>query len=75
MPALKKIEADLLKLPMTLRARLAARLIESLEDESEAEREKAWLEEAERRDAELRDDKVIGIQARKVFKRIKSALR
>ena len=75
MAAIKKIESDLLKLPMKARARLAARLIESLEHESDEERERAWVDEAERRDKELRDGKVKGIAAEAVFKSIKSALR
>ncbi len=75
MAALKKIESDLLKLPAMERARLAARLIESLDHESDEERERAWFEEAERRDKEMRDGKVKGVPAEVVFKRIKSALR
>ncbi len=75
MAALKKIESDLLKLPLKTRARLAVRLIESLEDEPDAEREKAWLAEAARRDAELRAGKVKGIPAEAVFRRVRSALR
>jgi putative addiction module component (TIGR02574 family) len=75
MAALKKIESDLLKLPIKARARLAARLIESLDDEPENEREKAWLAEAARRDAELSSGKIEGVPVERVFKRVKSALR
>ncbi len=75
MAALKKIESDLLKLPTKERARLAARLIESLDHESDEECERAWFEEAERRDKEMRDGKVKGIAADVIFKRIKSTLR
>jgi putative addiction module component (TIGR02574 family) len=75
MAALKKIESDLLKLPVKARARLAARLIESLDDESEAEREKAWLAEVARRDMELSSGKVRGVPSEAAFKRIKTTLR
>ena len=75
MAAVKKIEAELMRLPATTRARIAARLIESLDYESEDEREKAWIVEAERRDAELRSGEIKGVSARAVFKRVKSTLR
>jgi putative addiction module component (TIGR02574 family) len=43
----EQLEAEILKLPREIRARLAERLISSLDDESE--NEQAWIEEAERR--------------------------
>ncbi len=46
-----QIERELLKLPATDRARLAERLIASLDDDTEVEA--AWLAEVRRRDAEL----------------------
>jgi hypothetical protein len=46
------IEADVLKLDPRARARLAKRLLESLEALPEEENECLWAEEAERRDAE-----------------------
>ncbi len=64
-----------MKLPPRERARLAARLIESLDQEPDDERERAWLEEAKRRDKDMRDGKVKGITAEVAFKRIRSALR
>lgn len=45
------IEAEALKLDPQVRARLAKRLLESLEALSEAENERLWADEAERRDA------------------------
>lgn len=75
MAAIKKIETELLKLPATARARIATRLIESLDYESEDERERAWLAEAQLRDAELSRGAIKGIPARTVFRRVKSTLR
>ena len=54
-----QIELEALKLPAPQRARLAERLISSLDDESEIEKE--WLVEVRRRDAELDSSEVEGI--------------
>ena len=45
------IEAEALKLDPPTRARLAKKLLESLETLSEEENERLWAEEADRRDA------------------------
>ena len=47
-----EIEAEALKLDPKARARLAERLLESLETLSDQENERLWAEEAERRDAD-----------------------
>ncbi len=47
----EQIEWELLKLPASERARLAERLIASLDEEAEVDR--AWIEEARRRDEEF----------------------
>ena len=47
----EQIERELLKLPAAERARLAERLIASLDEDAEVNR--AWIEEARRRDEEL----------------------
>ena len=47
---LKALEANALKLAPKARARLAERLLESLEDLSEEENARLWTEEARRRD-------------------------
>ena len=73
--ALKKIEDDALKLPARSRARLAERLIMSLEEVAEPLAEQAWLDEIERRSAELKVGKHTGIPARKVLKKARAALR
>lgn len=54
-----QIELEALKLPAPQRARLAERLISSLDHESEIEKE--WLVEVRRRDAELDSGEVEGI--------------
>jgi putative addiction module component (TIGR02574 family) len=73
--ALKKIEDDALKLSARSRARLAERLIMSLEGAVEPLAEQAWLDEIERRSVELKSGKVTGTPAGKVFKKARAALR
>ena len=46
------LEAEVLKLDPQARARLAMRLLESLETLSDEENERLWAEEADRRDAD-----------------------
>jgi len=48
--SIKEIEAAALKLVPKDRARLAGKLLESLEDLSEEENDRLWAQEAERRD-------------------------
>ena len=50
---IEEIEAEALKLDPKARARLAEKLLESLEDISEEENARLWSEEAQRRDAEM----------------------
>jgi Putative addiction module component len=47
-----EIEAEALKLQPRVRARLARKLLESLETLSEEENERLWAEEADRRDSD-----------------------
>jgi len=49
---IEDIEAEALKLDPSARARLAERLLESLETLSELENDRIWAEEAERRDGD-----------------------
>lgn len=51
-----QFEQELLKLPAAERARLAERLIASLDDEAEIEA--VWMEEVRRRDQELESGEV-----------------
>ena len=48
-----ELEAEAMKLDPTARARLAGKLLESLDTPSEAENERSWAEEAGRRDGDL----------------------
>lgn len=72
---MRKIESDALKLPPKQRARIAERLISSLDEVSDPESERLWLEEAERRLDELLTGKVNGIPAEQVFRKARAALR
>ena len=56
---LDQLKQEVLKLPAEQRARLAERIISSLDEEAEIERE--WLAEVRRRDAELDTGEVEGI--------------
>lgn len=54
---------------LTDRAKLAEQLLTSLDDPSEAEVEKLWIEEARRRLAAYRTGQVEAIPAEEVFRR------
>ena len=62
------LEAEVLKLGPRARARLAGRLLDSLESLSTEENEQLWLEEAERRDAAWDATGGTGRPAADVFK-------
>ena len=72
--SLPEIEKDALRLSAEDRARLALRLLSSLEEtaESPAEIEKLWIAEAERCFRDLRDGAVSGIPARDVFAELRN---
>ncbi len=69
----RQIESKALKL--SARARLAERLISSLDDEADPDAETLWAREAERRLDELRAGKVKGRPATTVFRKARSTLR
>jgi putative addiction module component (TIGR02574 family) len=71
----RELESEALKLSRRERARLAQQLIRSLDDEVDADAEKLWLQEAERRLGELKSRKVAGIPAEKVVRKARSTLR
>ena len=71
----RELESRALKLPRSARARLAQRLISSLDQEVDADTEKLWLQEAERRLQEIKSGKVSGIPAEKVIRKARSTLR
>jgi len=71
----REVESQALKLSRRERARLAHRLISSLDQEADADAERLWLAEAERRLAELKSGKVAAIPAERVIKKVRSTLR
>ena len=72
--SLPEIEKNALQLSADDRARLAVRLLSSLEEvtESPEEIEKLWIAEAERRFQELRDRVVRGTLAEDVFAELRN---
>jgi putative addiction module component (TIGR02574 family) len=71
----RQIESKAMKLSPRERARLAERLISSLDDEVDVDAEAAWIREGERRLDELRSGKVRGRSATGVFRRARAAIR
>jgi putative addiction module component (TIGR02574 family) len=71
----RELEARALRRPRQERARLAQRLISSLDPEVDADVDKLWLHEAERRLSELKSGRVAGIPAEKVVRKARSTLR
>ena len=71
----RELESKALQLPAKERARLAERLISSLDQETDPDAEMLWLQEAERRLDELESGKVAGIPADRVFEKARSTLR
>ncbi len=55
--SLEELESEAMKLDPKARARLAERLLESLDTLSDAENERIWAGEADRRDRDLDSDK------------------
>ena len=73
---LAKVEDEALQLSEQERARLAVRLLVSLEEEAESpeEVERLWLAEAEQRFEELRTGVVRGVPAGEVFAQLRAKL-
>jgi len=70
-----KLEAKALKLPPEARARLAERLISSLDQSSDPDSERLWIQEAERRLEELESGRVEAVPAEQVIENARSSLR
>ena len=70
---LEQVEAAALSLPPEGRARLAERLLASLEDDPVITA--AWIAEAHRRDAEIQDGRVDTIAAEETFAKARAKLR
>lgn len=68
----EQLTAAALQLPTHLRAQLAQALIASLDEDAELDRE--WLAEVERRDADLESGRAQGIPADEVFRAARARL-
>lgn len=69
-----EIENDALKLSVKDRASLARRLLESLDDLSEAEIQELWMEESERRLNEMEQGEVSEIPTQEVFQQVRNVI-
>jgi hypothetical protein len=70
----EQVEIEALKLEPEARAKLAERLLRSLDDLSNADIEHLWAEEAVRRDAELDSDSGSMREAEDVFRDARARL-
>jgi len=66
---IKDVLAATMQLPLEERAQLAGKLLLSLDEPSESELERLWLDEAERRLGRFRDDNAQCTAAEEVFRR------
>ena len=71
----KDLESEVLQLPVAARARLAERLLASLDADSDPGNEDLWLAEAERRLGELESGHARGVPAEEVLADVRSRLR
>ena len=71
----EELETEALKLAPRERARLAERLLQSLENLSDEENARLWAEEAERRDLAWDADPSIGRQADDAFRDARARLK
>ncbi len=69
------LEKQALALPMRERAKLAQRLLESLDNVSEAEAEQLWLDVAERRAEEIDRGAVQLVSAEELESRVQALLK
>jgi len=72
---IEDVETEALKLDPKARARLAGKLLQSLEDLSEEENARLWAEEAQRRDVEMDADPTAGRPADEVFRDVRAKLK
>jgi len=71
----RQLEAEALKLPAEDRARLAQRLIASLDEGIDRDAEQLWLQEAERRLEELESGRITAVPAERTIEKARSKLR
>ena len=72
---IQAIEQEVLHLPIEDRARLAEKLLSSLDNLSEQENEKLWFVEAQRRAAEIDNGTVQLVSAEEVERKIQAILK
>lgn len=70
----EQLEAEIMKLELDARARLAEKLILSLDAPSDEENLRLWVAEAERRLRDLREGRAKEIPAEEVFRRARQAI-
>jgi putative addiction module component (TIGR02574 family) len=70
----EQLEAEIMKLSLDARAKLAERIILSLDAPSDEENLGLWVLEAERRLKDLRDGKAKEVPAEEVFRRARAAI-
>lgn len=70
----EQLEAEVMKLGLEARARLAEKLILSLDAPSDEENLRLWVAEAERRLRDLREGRATEIPAEEVFRRARQAI-
>jgi hypothetical protein len=73
---LEQLEAQVLALPKDSLALLVARLIEHLGQVGEIDQQVAdeWLQEAELRDEDMSDGRIVGVSSQEVFKKLRASL-
>ena len=71
---LKELETEVLRLSPNARARLAKKLLNSLDALSEADVERLWVEEAERRNAQIERGVVEARRAKNVIRDARARL-
>ncbi len=70
----EQLEAEIMKLSLDARAKLAERIILSLDAPSDEENLHLWIQEAERRLKDLREGKAKEVPADEVFRRARAAI-
>jgi putative addiction module component (TIGR02574 family) len=70
----EQLEAEIMKLDLDARARLAEKLLLSLDAPSDEENLRLWVAEAERRLRDLREGKAKEVPAEEVFRRARQAI-
>ncbi len=73
--SIEEISDELLALPVEARAKIAHKLILSLDEEEVSEIEASWAQEAKRRSNELKEGRVKGILAEDAIRMVRESLK